>query len=48
MNQTSKMNNSIPNVTQEDNDVIDLTIRLSDEIKDYNVCVFHKNDFIDV
>ena len=47
MNETSKMNNFIPNVTEEDNNVIDLTMVLSDDIKDYNVGVFHKNDFID-
>ena len=47
MNETSNMNNFIPNVTEENNNVIDLTMKLTDDIKDYNVGVFHKNDFID-
>ena len=47
MSQTSKMNISIPNVTQEDINMIDLIMGLSDAIKDYNVSVFDKNDFID-
>ena len=42
MNEISKMNNCIPNVTEVDNNVIDLIIVLSDDIKDYNVGGFHR------
>ena len=48
MNQTSKINYSIPNVTQDQHNAIDLTMGLSDNIKDHSAGIFHRNEFIDV